>query len=323
VLALAGRSAVSPELGPAELALRAWAPAASVFKVVSATALITEGLRGDSRTCYHGGVSAILLDNLIDIPRIDHSCATLAYGIGKSQNAILAKLASNHLTPEKLERMAHLFGFGQVIPFDVPIEPSIVDIPIDNKLEFARTAAGFWHSTLSPLHGALLAAAVANHGEMPAPVLIERATGSEGQRVEIPHLPARTVMSPDVARQVGRMMELTTRIGTARTTFNDRRGRPLLSVSVAGKTGTLSAETDKGYVGYSWFVGYAPAERPQIAFAVVLGNHASWRIKATYLGRRLVTEYLAGARERGAPRLLAAAPLIRSAAGGTSSPPAQ
>jgi peptidoglycan glycosyltransferase len=307
VLALAGRSAVSPELGPAELALRAWAPAASVFKVVSATALITEGLRGDSRICYHGGVSAVLADNLVDIPRIDRSCATLAYGIGKSQNAILAKLVTNHLTPEKLERVARSFGFGQVIPFDVAIEPSYVDIPMDNKLEFARTAAGFWHSTLSPLHGALLAAAVANHGEMPAPFLIERATGSEGQRVEIPPVASRTVMSAAVAREVGRMMELTTRIGTARATFNDRRGRPLLAVSVAGKTGTLSAETDKGYVGYSWFIGYAPANRPQIAFAVVLGNHASWRIKAPYVGRRLVTEYLAGARERGAPRLLAAA----------------
>ena len=68
------------------------------------------------------------------------------------------------------------------------------------------------------------------------------------------------------------MMELTTRIGTAKGTFRDRRGRRLLPVEVAGKTGTLSAETDRGYVGYSWFVGYAPAERPAIAFAVVAGK---------------------------------------------------
>lgn len=114
-------------------------------------------------------------------------------------------------------------------------------------------------------------------------------------------------MTPAVAQEVGRMMELTTRIGTAKATFMGRRGRPILPVSVAGKTGTLSAETDKGYLGYSWFVGYAPADNPQIAFAVALGNHASWRIKATYLGRRLVSEYLVGAREQRPPRLLAAA----------------
>ena len=40
VLAMVGRSAAEPRLGPAELALHAWAPSASVFKVVSATALV-------------------------------------------------------------------------------------------------------------------------------------------------------------------------------------------------------------------------------------------------------------------------------------------
>jgi peptidoglycan glycosyltransferase len=80
-----------------------------------------------------------------------------------------------------------------------------------------------------------------------------------------------------------------------------------LPVSVAGKTGTLSAQTDKGYLGSSWFIGYAPADHPQVAFAVALGNHASWRIKASYVGRRLITEYLAGVRDRGGPHLLTAA----------------
>ena len=59
------------------------------------------------------------------------------------------------------------------------------------------------------------------------------------------------------------MMELTTRIGTAKATFHDKRGQRLLPVDVAGKTGTLYAETDRGYVGYSWFVGYAPADHPR------------------------------------------------------------
>ena len=249
----------------------------------------------------------MLPDNLIDIPRIDQSCATLAYGIGKSQNAIVAKLVTNHLTPDKLERVARAFGFGQAIPFDVPVEPSHIDVPTGDRLEFARTAAGFWHSTLSPLHAALLAATVANQGEMPTPRIIERATGSDGQPIAVRVASSRTVMTPAVAGEVGRMMELTTRIGTARGTFNDKKGRPILPVSVAGKTGTLSAETDKGYVGYSWFIGYAPADHPQIAFAVALGNRASWRIKATYVGRRLVAEYLAGAREHGATRLVAIA----------------
>jgi len=308
VLALAGRSTVSPELGAEELALHPWAPAASVFKVVSASALVADGgVTATSRTCYHGGVSSILPDNLVDIPRIDRSCATLAYGLGKSQNAIIAKFATRNLTPDKLERMAHAFGFGETIPFDVPLESSHIDVPADDHLEFARTAAGFWHSTLSPMHGALMAATVANQGTMPTPHLIERAVGSEGQPLALPARPGRAVMTPAVAREVGQMMELTTRMGTAKGAFHDRKGHPLLPVSVAGKTGTLSAQTDRGYLGYSWFIGYAPADHPKIAFAVVIGNHASWRIKAAYVGRRLVEEYLAGAAAERHPHLLTAA----------------
>ena len=119
--------------------------------------------RAATRTCYHGGVSSVLADNLVDLPALDRRCDTLAFGLGKSQNAIIAKLATRHLTAGGLARVGRSFGFGEAIPFDLPIEPSHLDVPAD-QLEFARTAAGFWHSTLSPMHGALLAAAIANRG---------------------------------------------------------------------------------------------------------------------------------------------------------------
>jgi cell division protein FtsI/penicillin-binding protein 2 len=303
VLALIGQSAAEPRLGARELALGAWAPAASVFKVISAAALVTEGgLSGATRACYHGGVSSILPDNLVDMPIIDRRCDTLAYGLGKSQNAILAKLASRHLTAAQLTRVGHAFGFEETIPFDLPVEPSHLDVPAD-ALEFARTAAGFWHSTLSPMHGALLAAAIANHGEMPSPTLIERAFDAQGRELPalLPAVGPHRVVGLDAAREVGRMMELTTRIGTAKAAFHDRHGHRYLPVDVAGKTGTLSAQTDKGYLGYSWFIGYAPVDHPSIAFAVALGNQPQWRIKATYVARRIVAEHLATRGAHGIP----------------------
>jgi len=306
VLAMVGRSAADPRLGPADLALHPWAPSASVFKVVSATALVESGLSGATRICYHGGVSSILPDNLIDIPAIDRSCATLAYGIGKSQNAIVAKLVTRHLTSEDLAREGRSFGFGEVIPFELPIEPSHLDVPANNKLEMARASAGFWHSTLSPMHGALLAATIANGGEMPAPTLIERAVDGSGRLEQLPVAAPRHVAAGAAAGEVGRMMELTTRIGTAKGTFRNKHGQRYLPIEVAGKTGTLNAETDHGPLGYSWFVGYAPADHPTIAFAVVLGNAPNWRIKATYVGRHIVTEYLNEKSERSGAHLVAA-----------------
>jgi cell division protein FtsI/penicillin-binding protein 2 len=307
VLVLAGYSKADPTLDGATLALRPWAPAASVFKIVSAAALLQEGkVDPETRVCYHAGVSSVLRDNLIDMPTIDHSCASLGYGIGKSQNAIIAKLVSHNLHPEQLERMAAAFGFGQDLGFDGPLEPSEVEIPRE-PLEFARAAAGFWHSSLSPLHGALLAATIANHGEMPAPRLIEKAVDGNGAPVALAKFPSRRVLDRAVAEQVGRMMQLTTTMGTAHRSFRDRKGRPTLPVEVAGKTGTLfyrgrpqdptlpsaAATLDAGQLGYSWFIGFAPADHPKIAFAVLLGNPVASQLRAHSVARQVVAEYLA------------------------------
>ncbi len=320
LLALAGRSEADPSLDVNALTLRPWAPAASVFKVVAAAALLQEGhLDPLTRVCYHGGRSSVSIENLLDLPTRDRACGDLAYGIGKSQNAIIAKLAVRHLRPEQLERVAAAFGFGQPIDFDAEVEPSEVDIP-QEPLELARAAAGFWHSSLSVLHGALLAATVANRGSMPAAHIVDQAVDASGTPVELRRLPARRVLDPVVAERVGEMMRLTTSMGTARRSFRDRRGHPTLPISVAGKTGTLfhrgrpqdpalpsaTGLSDDERVGYSWFIGFAPAERPRIAFAVLLGNRVARPLRAHVVARQVLAEYLAieGGAKRGG-RLLA------------------
>jgi penicillin-binding protein A len=306
VLVLAGYSKTDPSLDATALTLHPWAPAASVFKVVAASALLQEGhIEPMTRVCYHGGISSVLRDNLVDIPRIDRSCGSLSYGVGKSQNAIVAKLVARHLRPEQLEHIASAFGFGQTLDFDAEVEPSEVDIPRE-PLEFARAAAGFWHSSLSVLHGALLAATIANRGEMPAARIIDRALDLRGTAIALPRLPSHRVLDPAVAGQVGEMMRLTTTMGTAKRSFRDRRGHRTLPIEVAGKTGTLfyrgrpqdpalpSAVVlpEDSHIGYSWFVGYAPVDRPKIAFAVLLGNPVAQPLKAHAVARHIIAEYL-------------------------------
>jgi penicillin-binding protein A len=111
-----------------------------------------------------------------------------------------------------------------------------------------------------------------------------------------------------VAGQVGEMMRLTTSMGTARRSFRDRKGHPYLPIDVAGKTGTLFYRgrpqdpalpsvvgmPENGQLGYSWFVGYAPADNPRIAFAILLGNPIAWQVRAHTVARHLIAEYLAG-----------------------------
>jgi cell division protein FtsI/penicillin-binding protein 2 len=287
VLALAGRS--SNEGRSIDVATHAWAPAASVFKLVTAAALVEHGVAPDERVCYHGGVHSVEPDNLKSVRRWDTSCQSLSWAVAKSQNAIIARLAHDHLPPVELERTAHALGFGERLPFDLPVEASSVSLPRGDSLDYARAAAGFWHTTLSPLHGAALAAAIARGG-MAAPLhLVEKvvdASGTASHPLRPTH--ARRELPEAVAQAVAKMMVGTTTFGTARLGFHDKRGRTILPVPVAGKTGTLNRRGNcSGRVGcggdflaYSWFVGFAPANEPEVAFAVLLGNSSDWRKKA-------------------------------------------
>ncbi len=305
VLVLSGRSARNNKLGPAELAVSAWAPAASIFKLVSAAALISVGgVTPQTEACFAGGLHGIGPEHLRDNPKLDKQCESLALAVGRSQNVVLAKLSSRHLDSARMGRVARDFGFGFQIPFVAEFQASQIDLPSD-PLEFARMSAGFFHSTLSPLHAALIAAAIGNGGLMPRPLLVESVSGKNADPNAIPARRSRRVVDEKVAADVGAMMEGTVRVGTARSGFYDSRGRAFLPFGVAGKTGSLNFRGRDGdpalpppgvsdnYLQYSWFVGYAPYDKPQIAFATLVGNPVKWRIKATYLARRMLEGWAA------------------------------
>lgn len=258
VLALAGRRTADPRGGPDgvvdhTLALEPWAPAASIFKVVAAAAMVEQGARGKDRVCFHGGVRSVMESNLTDSKQ-DRRCEDLSYGLAYSQNAIIAKVAHQRLEPGQL-----------------------------------ADAAGFEGVTLSALGGAVLAGTVAAGGQAPAPTLV--AGYLDGEEL-IPAPPAgapRQVLDASVAAEVGAMMAETCRRGSAAKAFAGRERIP--DVQVAGKTGTLSAR-DPDYIQYSWFVGYAPADRPELTVSVLLGNAELWHLKAHTAARMVLAEGL-------------------------------
>lgn len=288
VLAYVSHSSANPDAG--DLVLDPTPPAASVFKVVTAAALLDRGVPASTRACYSGGLRGISASDLEDRPR-DRACATLSEAMGGSINTVFAKLADRHLTPAVLTRYADAFGFGQALPFDLPTRPSPTEVPAQ-RLEFARTAAGFWHMHMSPLHAALIGATVANGGVMPRLGLVERVLDADGASVRRFEPSAyRPVVPASTARVLTSMMTRTVSHGTARSAFFDQKGLPFLpGVSVAGKTGSLS--TSAPYRAYSWFVGFAPAKSPRMAVAALVVNTPKWRIKGSYVGREALRHYL-------------------------------
>jgi len=291
LLALAGRSTAEPSLGIEALALTPWAPAASVFKVVTSAALVDAGVAPEETVCFHGGRRSVERSNLADSKR-DRACESFTRALARSQNAVIAKLAVRHLDPPTLRRAADSFGFGEAPAFALRAESGAADIP-ETPLEFARVAAGFWKTDLSALGGALLAGTVATGGLRLTPRIVEAVRDADGAERELASVAPRRVLAAATAAKVGAMMGQTTEMGTAWTAFHDRRGRRHLGdVVVAGKTGSLSRR-QPSELNYSWFVGFAPLERPEIVVSVVLGNGPRWRLKSHALARMVLEAALA------------------------------
>ena len=293
ILALAGRRTAEPK-GAREgtfdwrLATDVWAPSASIFKLVTASALVRAGVDPDASVCYHGGVRSVLEHNLKDDKR-DSRCESLAYGVAHSQNAILGKLAYQKLDPKSLEAEARALGWFDSIPLVAAKAAGALELPAERDLEFARTAAGFKGAKLSVLGGALLTATFAARGEQPKPRLV---AAIDGTPVVAP--PARRAISAEAARAVGKMMIGTCDGGSANKSFGavSRKG-----LTVAGKTGTLT-KTDPFYIEHSWFVGYAPADKPEIVVSVLLGNPENWHLRGHEAARRLIERALKPAKPR-------------------------
>lgn len=292
VLVMAGHSSMDTQVDPMEIVATAWAPAASVFKLVTTAALLDSGAATTgTRVCFNGGLHGITDDELRDDAARDTQCETLAEAVAKSYNLVIGKLALAHLSQEQLMAISKRFGFESDIPFELHVERSPAHIPSDPK-ERARVAAGFWSIDMSPIHGALLASTFARGGMSQPPHVIAQVLGPDGTDLT-PALPkAERVISRDIAEAINVMMEATTATGTARASFRDDQGNPYIQgVRVAGKTGSLTGKRAPS-LNYNWFVGFAPADRPEVAFAVLLANEPAWRIKAHYAARRLVQLYL-------------------------------
>ena len=284
ILALAGRRTEEPKGGTKgiadwHLATEVWAPAASVFKLVTASALVEAGVDPEDKVCYHGGIRSVNESNLTD-GKHDGRCESLIYGVAHSNNAILGKLAYQKLQPSALASVAHdLVGIAMPASLGVKATGSEIALPIDKNLAFAQSAAGFQGSRLSVLGGALLAATFADGGEQPVPRLIADEQPS-----------TRHVLPADVAKAVSRMMIGTCEFGSAAKSFGKKQ-------SVAGKTGTL-ATSEPFYMEHSWFVGYAPVDKPEIIVSVLLGNPENWHLRGHEAARKLIDRAIRRAPDR-------------------------
>ena len=273
------------------LPLKAIYPAASLIKVITASAAIERGnVSPKDEISYRGGIYGISRGGLHARDGRGTPSMTLEEAIARSANAVFGKVAVNHVGGPALEEYLAKFGFGQAIPFDLPVEPSRGQVPRE-EFELARTGAGFGEVYVSPLHMAMIMSAIASGGAMPRPVLIDRIEDREGAPLyESSPVKWRDTVLPETANAVVQMMVKTVEMGTSHRTFGTPERTPLLhDMDVAAKTGSLSGWTPS--VHFEWFAGVAPVGSPRLALSALVVNDNRWKIKGSYVGKEAFNTY--------------------------------
>jgi penicillin-binding protein A len=187
---------------------------------------------------------------------------------------------------EALAATAGRLGFGLPIPFDLTTSASQLTNGGGNfgggfkdQVELANASYGQAETLVTPLQMAVVAATVANDGVLMQPRLVSSLTGKKsGTRTVTPERLGE-VVAPGVADDVRRAMERAVegqygRLFTA--------GAAVPGVPTAGKSGT--AELGGSGEPHSWFIGFAPADNPVVAIAVLVERGGRGGERAAPLG---------------------------------------
>lgn len=171
---------------------------------------------------------------------------------------------------DTLAKQASLFGYNAVPGLDLPgVIASMFPVttpfePADDSL-LAYRAIGQESDVVTPLQNAMVAAGIANSGTVMTPHLLSQITDSQGNVVEryTPKV-ASQAATPGAAEQVAMDM-----LGVARPGGTAAGVGFPAYLCVAVKTGTGQTNASQ-HVNTDWMIGFAPADHPTVAVAVVV-----------------------------------------------------
>ncbi len=219
-------------------------------------------------SCYHGNV---------------HGSQTLEQAFANSCNGAFAALGQE-LDPGKMHELAEQLLFNKELPLPLAYNKSsfVMNSGADTW-EVLQTSIGQGVTQMSPVHNAIITAAVANGGILMKPYLIERVENGMGEEIHRFRPEAYgNLMTAQEADDLAGLMQKVVTEGTGSAVRTD-------SYTVAGKTG--SAEFEAGRETHAWFTGFAPANDPRLVVTVVVEEAGSGGQVAAPIARGIFDRY--------------------------------
>lgn len=251
-------------------------PPGSVFKTVIAAAALSDGYSPES---------LIPAPDVLELPGTSatlrnfggSSCSgsgeqSMIDALTISCNTAFAQLGIT-LGEERVRAMAAGFGIdGSGFSMPLTVAPSLLG-DIESEAALGQSSIGQRDVRLTPMNAAMIASCIANDGQLMAPYLVSSAQAPDLSVLDEtePSVFSEPI-NADVANDLTDMMVSVVENGSGEAAQID-------GVQVAGKTGT--AEVSEGVNPHTWFIGFAPADDPQIAVAIFVANGGSSQSEQT------------------------------------------
>ena len=235
----------------------------SIFKVITSAAVLEDSSLDRNYTC----TGSITVDGYKFRNYQDKAYGNinLSQAFSQSVNTYFVNQAIG-VGDELLRNTAESFMFNKNIPFDLPVKRS--SFPTENIKGTDLAAAGIGQGKVlvTPLNMAMMASGIANNGDIVNPILVKRVLSPKGDVIKVNRAQSlsKAVGSLD-ANEIKNMMIQVVNSGTG-------NNASIRNVQVAGKTGTAENHSGKSH---AWFIGFAPADNPKIAIAVILEEEGS------------------------------------------------
>lgn len=262
----------------------------SVFKPITMAAGINEGVVTATTTYRDPGTVRINGFTISNFDGKSHGTQTMTQVLEKSLNTG-AMFVAERLGQERFREAIERFGFGEETGVDFPGEVSgdISNLADRRDIDYATAAFG-QGIAVTPLQVASAIGAIANHGMLMKPYVVEKIVGASGGEQVVRPQEVRQVVSTETAETLSKML-----VSVVRNGF-DRGG--VKGYFVAGKTGTAQIPLQNGR-GYSdevihTIVGYAPAFDPKFLVLLQLNKPHGNRFAANTLSPplRALVEFL-------------------------------
>lgn len=291
-------------------------PPGSTFKPFMALAGLETGKRTLEQRFNNQGVFNFVGHRFVNRKSHCQSNVNLHQTLVYSCNIYYYQLA-NDLGINALADFMRPFGFGQRSGIDIPGEAvGVLPTPEWKRTRFSRREQQSWfggetlsvgigqgYNAYTPLQVANALAGLVNNGVIYQPHLVRNVVDSvTGERYPVVTAPKeRVALDPQHVSAVKAAMLDVTRMGTAAKVF---AGAPYES---GGKTGTAQVfslrgqKYEEGRVAerlrdHSWYVAFAPADKPRIALAVLVENGGFGSQSAAPIARQVLDYFMLGKR---------------------------